>query len=156
MAVAAVGEDDVGVAGYRDRHGPRVRSGRHVQQDDRVGVQLALVHPGPQLRQQLGRERVPRGVRAAVEADEQCRERLLRLQPGRCGVDDVAGDHAAAQLAVQRPAVAGADEQREREHRGDPARDHTRDPAYQVGGPVHPHPVPDGPPAREVTAGPVG
>ena len=60
----------------------------------------------------------------------------------------------AGQLALHRPAVAGAHQQGERERRGDPAHDPARPPAHQAGGSVHPHPVPDGPFADEGPTGP--
>jgi hypothetical protein len=125
-----------------------------VQEDDRVGVQLPLVLAGAQLGKQLGRQRIARGVRAAVQADEQRGERLVRRGRGRRGVDDVAGDDLPVDLPVDRPPVAGAEQQREREPGRDGTRGTTRDPARQVGGSAHPHPVHDGP-AQGAATGPV-
>ena len=143
---ASVGEGDEGVAGDRDRDGTRFRPGRHVQQDDRVGVQLALVHACPQLGQQLRWQRVARRIRAAVQSDEQCRERLLGLRRHGPAADDVAGDDAIGQRPLHRPAVPGADQQRERQHRGDRAPDRPGDQANQVGGPLIRTPSPSGRP----------
>ena len=102
-------------------------AGRDVQQDDRVGVQLAFVVARPQFRQQPRRQGVARGVRAAVQPHEERRERLLGLRRHGPAADDVARDDAVGQRPVDRPAVPGADQQRERQHRGDRAPDRAGD-----------------------------
>ena len=137
VAAASVGEGDEGVAGDRDRDGARVRPGRNVQQDDRVGVQLAFVVARPQFRQQPRRQGVARCVRAAVQPHEERRERLLGLRRHGPAADDVARDDAVGQRPVDHPAVPGADQQRERQHRGDRAPDRAGDHAQQVGDSAH-------------------
>jgi hypothetical protein len=54
-----------------------------VQQDDRVGVELALVLPGAQLREHLRGQGVPGGVGARVDAHEQAREGLVETSGSR-------------------------------------------------------------------------
>ena len=129
----AIGEGDEGVAGDRDRDGARVRPGWNVQQDDRVGVQLAFVVACAQFRQQPRRQGVARCVRAAVQPHEERRERLLGLRCHGPAADDVARDDAVGQRPVDHPAVPGADQQRERQHRGDRAPDRARRPGAAGG-----------------------
>ena len=51
--------------------------------------------------------------------------------------DDVARDDAVGQRPLDRPAVPGADQQRERQHRGDRAPDRAGDQAQQAGDSAH-------------------
>jgi hypothetical protein len=106
VGAAVAGDRHERVARDGKRHRRPARVAGHVQQHDRVGVQLPLIRAGVHRVQQGLGEWVAGGVGAGVQTDEQRVERLTgddRLL--RC--DGIARDQRGLHAMLQRPGQSG-------------------------------------------------